>query len=186
MPSKSKQPQIPLPKSWDTHVKTAILHVVALARYALIPDESQQRDTMRSRHRSNHRQAGRRTSRLSPNRPPAAGREWPDSATITPLVESSVVRVIRAILAVVPLAACKLSAPRAASTRFAPSFARAYAIALPIPRFDPVMITTCPSSLSTPLPHSNSQKGLQELSNSGTSSRSYSRDASSHIRHGSR
>ena len=35
MPSKSKQPQIPLPKSWGTHVKTAILHVVALAQYAL-------------------------------------------------------------------------------------------------------------------------------------------------------
>ena len=35
MPSKNKQPQIPLPKSWGTHVKTAILHVVALAQYAL-------------------------------------------------------------------------------------------------------------------------------------------------------
>jgi hypothetical protein len=35
MPSKSKQPQIPLPKSWGAHVKTAILHVVALAQYAL-------------------------------------------------------------------------------------------------------------------------------------------------------
>lgn len=36
MPSRNKQPQIPLPRSWDTRVKTAtILHVVALARYAL-------------------------------------------------------------------------------------------------------------------------------------------------------
>ena len=35
MPGKNKQPQIPLPKSWGTHVKTAILHVVALAQYAL-------------------------------------------------------------------------------------------------------------------------------------------------------
>jgi hypothetical protein len=35
MPGKSKQPQIPLPKSWATHVTSAVLHVVALARYAL-------------------------------------------------------------------------------------------------------------------------------------------------------
>ena len=35
MPSKNKQPQIPLPKSWDTHVKSAILHVIALAQHAL-------------------------------------------------------------------------------------------------------------------------------------------------------
>ena len=31
MPSKNKQPQIPLPKSWDKSVKSGILHVFALA-----------------------------------------------------------------------------------------------------------------------------------------------------------
>ncbi len=36
MPSKKKQPQIPLPKSWDKYVKSGILHVFALAQYALI------------------------------------------------------------------------------------------------------------------------------------------------------
>ena len=35
MPGKGKQPQIPLPKSWGTHVKSAVLHVIALAQYAL-------------------------------------------------------------------------------------------------------------------------------------------------------
>ncbi len=35
MPSKTKQPQIPLPKSWGTHVKSAMIHVIALAQYAL-------------------------------------------------------------------------------------------------------------------------------------------------------
>jgi len=29
MPSKKKQPQIPLPKSWDKYVKSSILHVFA-------------------------------------------------------------------------------------------------------------------------------------------------------------
>ena len=32
MPSKNKQPEIPLPKSWGTHVKSAILHVIALGQ----------------------------------------------------------------------------------------------------------------------------------------------------------
>jgi hypothetical protein len=32
MPGKSKQPQIPLPKSWGTHVKSAVLHVIALVQ----------------------------------------------------------------------------------------------------------------------------------------------------------
>lgn len=35
MPSKTKLPQIPLPKSWSTRVKSAILQIIALARYAL-------------------------------------------------------------------------------------------------------------------------------------------------------
>ena len=40
MPSKKKQPQIPLPKSWDKYVKSGILHVFALAQYALIYSRS--------------------------------------------------------------------------------------------------------------------------------------------------
>jgi hypothetical protein len=35
MPGKSKQPKIPLPKSWGTHVISAVLHAIALAQYAL-------------------------------------------------------------------------------------------------------------------------------------------------------
>jgi len=35
MSSKSKAPEIPLPKRWGTHVKSAVLHVIALAQYAL-------------------------------------------------------------------------------------------------------------------------------------------------------
>ena len=31
MPGKYKQPQIPLPKSWGAHVRSAILHIIALA-----------------------------------------------------------------------------------------------------------------------------------------------------------
>ena len=49
MPSKSKQPQIPLPKSWGTHVKTAILHVVALAQYALTYSRSWAADSTNQR-----------------------------------------------------------------------------------------------------------------------------------------
>ena len=40
MPSNKKQPQIPLPKSWDKYVKSGILHVFALAQYALIYSRS--------------------------------------------------------------------------------------------------------------------------------------------------
>ena len=49
MPSKNKQPQIPLPKSWGTHVKTAILHVVALAQYALTYSRSWAADSSNQR-----------------------------------------------------------------------------------------------------------------------------------------
>ncbi len=35
MPGKNQQPRIPLPKSWGTHVKSAILHIIAFAQYAL-------------------------------------------------------------------------------------------------------------------------------------------------------
>jgi len=33
MSSKSKPPEIPIPKGWDAHVKFAILHIIALAQY---------------------------------------------------------------------------------------------------------------------------------------------------------
>ena len=49
MPSKNKQPQIPLPKSWGTHVKSAILHVVALAQYALTYSHSWAADSSNQR-----------------------------------------------------------------------------------------------------------------------------------------
>jgi len=35
MPSKTQQPKIPLPKSRGPHVKSAIVHVIALAQFAL-------------------------------------------------------------------------------------------------------------------------------------------------------
>jgi predicted RNA polymerase sigma factor len=49
MPSKNKQPQIPLPKSWDTHVKSAILHIIALGQYALTYSRSWAADSSNQR-----------------------------------------------------------------------------------------------------------------------------------------
>ena len=49
MPGKSKQPQIPLPKSWGTHVKSAVLHVIALAQYALTYSRSWAADSTNQR-----------------------------------------------------------------------------------------------------------------------------------------
>ena len=49
MPSKSKQPQIPLPKSWGTHVKSAVLHVIALSQYALTYSRSWAADSTNQR-----------------------------------------------------------------------------------------------------------------------------------------
>ena len=49
MPSKSKQPQIPLPKGWGVSVKSAILHVVALAQYALTYSRSWAADSSNQR-----------------------------------------------------------------------------------------------------------------------------------------
>ncbi|MCH8044552.1 MAG: hypothetical protein IID44_12630 [Planctomycetes bacterium] len=49
MPGKKKQPQTPLPKSWDKYVKSAILHVFALARYALIYSRSWAADSSNQR-----------------------------------------------------------------------------------------------------------------------------------------
>lgn len=39
MPSK-KAPQIPLPKSWKRHVRSAMLHVMSLAQYAAVYNRS--------------------------------------------------------------------------------------------------------------------------------------------------
>ncbi len=47
MGSKSKSPEISLPKSWGTHVKSAILHIVALAQYALTYSRHQSKGPVR-------------------------------------------------------------------------------------------------------------------------------------------
>jgi hypothetical protein len=49
MPSKNEQPKIPLPKSWGTHVKSAIIHVIALAQYALTYSRSWAADSSNQR-----------------------------------------------------------------------------------------------------------------------------------------
>ena len=49
MPCKKKQPQIPLPKSWDKYVKSGILHVITLAQYALIYSRSWAADSSNQR-----------------------------------------------------------------------------------------------------------------------------------------
>jgi hypothetical protein len=49
MPGKSQPPQIPLPKSWDIGVKSAILHIVALAQYALAYSRSWAADSTNQR-----------------------------------------------------------------------------------------------------------------------------------------
>ncbi len=46
---KNKQPEIPLPKSWGTHVKSAILHVIALGQYALTYSRSWAADSSNQR-----------------------------------------------------------------------------------------------------------------------------------------
>jgi transposase len=49
MPSRSKLPQIPLPKSWGARVKSAVLHVLALAQYALTYSRSWTADSTNQR-----------------------------------------------------------------------------------------------------------------------------------------
>jgi len=49
MPSKTKLPQIPLPKSWGTRVESAILHILALAQYALTYSRSWAADSTNQR-----------------------------------------------------------------------------------------------------------------------------------------
>ena len=48
MASKSKAPEIPLPKSWGTHVKSGILHVIAL-QYAMTFSRSWAADSSNQR-----------------------------------------------------------------------------------------------------------------------------------------
>jgi putative transposase len=49
MASKSKPPEIPLPNSWDRHVKSGILHIIALAQYALTYSRSWAADSTNQR-----------------------------------------------------------------------------------------------------------------------------------------
>ena len=49
MPSKNKSPEIPLPKGWGAHVKSAILHIIALAQYALTYSRSWAADSSNQR-----------------------------------------------------------------------------------------------------------------------------------------
>src|ERR1039458_5745812 len=49
MSSKSKPPEIPLPKEWGAYVKSAILHMIALAQYALTYSRSWAADSSNQR-----------------------------------------------------------------------------------------------------------------------------------------
>lgn len=49
MASKNKSPEIPLLKSWGTHVKSALLHIIALAQYALTYSRSWAADSTNQR-----------------------------------------------------------------------------------------------------------------------------------------
>jgi len=49
MSSKSEAPEIPLPKRWRTHVKSAVLHVISLAQYALTYSRSWVADSSNER-----------------------------------------------------------------------------------------------------------------------------------------
>lgn len=49
MASKSKSREIPLPKSWGKHVKSGILHIIALAQYALTYSRSWAADSTNQR-----------------------------------------------------------------------------------------------------------------------------------------
>jgi hypothetical protein len=49
MPCESESPKIPLPKSWGTHVKSATIHVIALAQYALTYSRSWAADSSNQR-----------------------------------------------------------------------------------------------------------------------------------------
>ena len=49
MSSKSKPPKIPLPESWGAHVKSAILHIIALGQYALTYSRSWAADSTNQR-----------------------------------------------------------------------------------------------------------------------------------------
>jgi hypothetical protein len=44
-----KPPKIPLPKSWTTHVRSAVLHVIALAQYATVYTRSWAANSLNAR-----------------------------------------------------------------------------------------------------------------------------------------
>ena len=46
---KTANPQIPLPKSWPIHVRTAILHVISLAQFATAHTRSWAANSVNSR-----------------------------------------------------------------------------------------------------------------------------------------
>ena len=49
MPAKSATPEIPLPRDWSSHVKSAVLHIIALAQYALTYSRSWAADSSNQR-----------------------------------------------------------------------------------------------------------------------------------------
>jgi hypothetical protein len=44
-----KTPQIPLPKSWNKHVRSAMLHIISLAQYAAVYSRSWAVDSLNGR-----------------------------------------------------------------------------------------------------------------------------------------
>ena len=49
MPAKAATPEIPLPRDWSCHVKSAVLHIIALAQYALTYSRSWAADSSNQR-----------------------------------------------------------------------------------------------------------------------------------------
>ncbi|MBM4093543.1 MAG: hypothetical protein FJ276_29665 [Planctomycetes bacterium] len=49
MSSNRKRPEIPLPNSWNAHVKSGIVHIIALAQYALTYSRSWAADSTNQR-----------------------------------------------------------------------------------------------------------------------------------------
>ena len=49
MLAKPKEPRIPLPKSWQGYVKSAVLHAIALAHYAIVYARAWAADSINAR-----------------------------------------------------------------------------------------------------------------------------------------
>jgi len=49
MSTKSQPPRIPLPKGWQGCVKSAVLHVIALAHYAIVSARARAADSINAR-----------------------------------------------------------------------------------------------------------------------------------------